>query len=466
MDARSKARLPVTLIAVRPEAKPYNAVTANVGLGGAFINYPLPLPEATDVRLKALLPDASEIDAAGKIVRKDENGVAVKFVAMDSGIKSKLWLHIREGISRETHCPYCGGERPPQTEKCPSCGLSVNFQNSLYLDLHERELRERWVRFVESAGDEFVARLEAVEKAVEQGGEDPERTMGEIEAALAEFVLKAERFEQGVGDPGAVEKARLRFREKTERILSRSYFLNRTRVWPQGYQGDYKTLEGLYRNIPLSTGVGLYLDMLFLKVPLAVAVRNRIMKLEEILRAELLRRNGPSVLNIACGSCRELVGLASEIEASRAKVTCIDSDDDALAFAYNRLARSGVTPRLEFRNYNALRLFDEELNAREFGPRDIIYSVGLFDYLESDFLTKMLGALYRLLNPGGVLIAAFKDADRYVPQPYHWPVDWDGFKQRGEREFREILTKAGVPDASISEVREETGIVVFYLITR
>ena len=44
-------------------------------------------------------------------------------------------------------------------------------------------------------------------------------------------------------------------------------------------------------------------------------------------------------------------------------------------------------------------MFDHELNMSEFGMQDIIYSVGFFDYLESDFLvTTMLKASYACSN--------------------------------------------------------------------
>jgi SAM-dependent methyltransferase len=467
LDVRCNARLPVTLIiATQNGASPYQVVTSNVGLGGAFLDSPLPLPEQSGVKLRALLPDYSEFETTGRILRKEGTGVAVEFLNMNRPARSTLWEYIRSTLPREKACPYCGKDNLIRADRCSNCGLSINFQSSLYLDLHERELTERWLRFMDSAADELVEKMEAAERAIERGGEDQEGTYRHLEGALEDFLRKAERFESAVVDDKTIKAARLKFRERTNRILSKGYLPNRTRVWPQGHQGDYKTLESLYRNIPLSEGIGRYLDLLFLNMPLGVAVRNRIRKLEEILRAELGRRRRPSVLNIACGSCRELVGLAPEIKVSEARVTCIDTDDDALAFAHNRLSYTGVLQQIEFRNYNALRLFDDDLNLREFGRKDVIYSLGLFDYLASDFLVKMLGALYRLLNPGGTMIAAFKDAGRYKSQTYHWLVDWDAFLQRGENDFRGIFSRAGIPRASISELREETGVIVFYLINR
>jgi hypothetical protein len=101
-----------------------------------------------------------------------------------------------------------------------------------------------------------------------------------------------------------------------------------------------------------------------------------------------------------------------------------------------------------------------------FGKTDIIYSAGLFDYLPSEFLAKMLGALYRLLNKGGVLVAPFKDAERYSSQVFHWIVNWTGFLQRTEPEFRTILNNAGIPQSAIREERDGTGLIIFYLISK
>ena len=181
-------------------------------------------------------------------------------------------------------------------------------------------------------------------------------------------------------------------------------------------------------------------------------------------------RQNPSVLNIACGSCREVFELSAEIEKSGAVFTCIDLDNDALAFAANRLSYSNISPvtsdQVVLRRYNALRMFDHDLNVSEFGMQDIIYSVGFFDYLPSDFLVKMLDALYNLLKPGGRLIAAFKDARRYRSIDRHWIVDWDGFLAREEEDFRGILSGAKIPDSAIEEMRDESGIIVFYLLTK
>jgi extracellular factor (EF) 3-hydroxypalmitic acid methyl ester biosynthesis protein len=332
------------------------------------------------------------------------------------------------------------------------------------------KLDGKYIKHLDEATEVFNKQLEEIEKRCLDPEADPDRIFNEITIAISDAMSACEKFEREVKDKDILRDARIRFREKTNSILSKSYCINRTRTWPQGQQGDYKTLEYVYKNTPLSKGIGYYLDLHLLNVDLAHAVRNRIKKLEDILRDELLKRQRPSVLNIACGSCREVFELARDIEKSGAKVTCIDLDDDALSFAANRLTYTNISPlssnQVQFRKYNALRMFDHELNMSEFGMQDIIYSVGFFDYLESDFLATMFRELYNLLNPGGKLIASFKDANRYSHHEFHWLVDWDGFLQRTEEDFMSIFSDAKIPFSAISETREETGVIVFYVITK
>lgn len=332
------------------------------------------------------------------------------------------------------------------------------------------ELDRTHIKNLEEATETFNKQLEEIEKKCENPDEKNEELLEKTSNVLDNMLSVCESFERDIKDKDIIRDAQIRFREKTNPFLSKSYFMNRARTWPQGYQGDYKMLESIYRNTPLSEGIGYYLDLCSLNAELSAAVRNRINKLESILRDELSKRQKPSVLNIACGSCREVFELASNIEKSKARFTCIDLDNDALSFAANRLSYTNISPissnQVVLRKYNAVRMFDHELNMSEFGKQDIIYSVGFFDYLDSDFLTKLFKSLHNLLNPGGMLITSFKDAAKYRYHEYHWLVDWDGFLQRKEEDFWNIFHDAGIPDAAISESREESGVIVFYLVTK
>lgn len=346
------------------------------------------------------------------------------------------------------------------------------MQNGLtYHNLeHAGFVREKRKDYSPELSDRITYYLEEL-KGIETRCLEPDADRDSLQTQvniLNDWMLQAcADFEKNVDDSFVIKSAQIGFREKTNDILSKSYAINRTRTWPQGHQGDYYTLEFAYKNSPLSDGIGYYLDRYMLSAPLAAGVRQRIEKLREMLKQELMNRPSAKVLDLACGSCREVFELAPEIKQSEAKFICVDLDEDALNFALDRLAHASLSPeQVELRKYNALRIFDFETAVMEFGLQDVIYSVGYFDYLPDDFLVKLLNSLYKLLAPGGKLIAAFKDADRYRPQLYHWLVNWDGFLQRTEDDFERILQFTEIPAGAATRSRVDSGAIIFYSIEK
>jgi cyclopropane fatty-acyl-phospholipid synthase-like methyltransferase len=89
-----------------------------------------------------------------------------------------------------------------------------------------------------------------------------------------------------------------------------------------------------------------------------------------------------------------------------------------------------------------LKLASAERTESKFGKKDIIYSAGLFDYVQTDGLKKIIHSLYSLLNEGGVLIAPFKDMDNYKTVEYHWFADWSYFYQRTIADVKNLLEEA------------------------
>ncbi len=329
------------------------------------------------------------------------------------------------------------------------------------------EESEKHIAYLEATTDQYMDALRDIERRCNKPEEDPDSIMQDLTTLNESMLQVCEQFEKVVGIKAAISAAQVAFRDKTDAIMSKSYGVNRARTWPQGYQGDYKTIEFLYRNTPTSEGIGYYLDKYMLSTTLAVGVRERMQKLAELLKTELLSRQHPKILDIACGSCREVHEIVPEIEKSGAHIKCIDLDSEALDFALNRLSYAGLSSdRAEFIQYNALRMFDYETAVSAFGMQDIIYSVGYFDYLADDFLAKLLNTLYLMLNPGGKLIAAFKDATRYRSQGYHWLADWDGFLQRTQEDFDRLFRQAKIPGSALSMTRIKSGSIIFYTATQ
>lgn len=331
-------------------------------------------------------------------------------------------------------------------------------------DLHFNHITQ-----LQEAIEHFNRCLDAIEKKCGDDQATSEDILKEVVDTIFCMREASERFEeQCANDPALIKQARIDFRRRTDYFICKSYFLHHARLWPRGYPGDYKILEGLYKNVEMSSGIGFYLDRYFLSViTLAQAVKGRKEKLREILRLELEKRKSPKILNIACGSCRELFELAPHIKSSGAQILCIDKDDEALNFSSDRLYSAGLTgDMVKFRKYNAVKMINHAKNMVEFGQQDLIYSVGLFDYLTDEILIKLLNSLYSLLLPGGRLITSFKDARLYRTFDNKWLLDWDAFYQRTEEDMWNLFSKANISRSALETTREESGVIVFFIATK
>ncbi len=263
-------------------------------------------------------------------------------------------------------------------------------------------------------------------------------------------------------DTDTIRRKQAEFRQQTDPLFSRSYLMNRARTWPRGYPGDYEIIERVYNNQAVSPGVGQLLDRYFLASTLAQGIQQRREKMRTLLTEELQRRTAARVLNIGCGPCREVLELSPVIQQCNACFTNVDFDTDALLFSAQRLQHAALRDQIEFRQYNAIRMINTQKNIREFGRFDIIYTIGLLDYLSDDILVRLIRSLYATLQPGGVLIAVFKDCEQYDTEDYHWLVDWTGFLQRTAQESRQLLDKAGIPDEAVTVQRTSDGVMIFY----
>jgi SAM-dependent methyltransferase len=259
------------------------------------------------------------------------------------------------------------------------------------------------------------------------------------------------------------------FQRQTHSWFSQSNFAHRARIWPRGYAGDFEMLEAIYQGVPIpNKGFGLYLDSYFLSRRIVAAARGRLAKLIDLLATELqIRRAGCTILNVACGSCRELFALPSELALVQPHVVCLDADPAALDFAKNLLTCNGINlENFQFIQYNALRLVNYERSLGYLGQHDIIYSTGLLDYIADEPLVLILATLWKLLKPKGKLVAPFKDERCYNVLQCHWLVNWSAFLQRTEADIDDLFEQAGIPTHCIVKSRERTGTMIFYMVTR
>jgi hypothetical protein len=267
------------------------------------------------------------------------------------------------------------------------------------------------------------------------------------------------------GEPEELALAKQTFREQICYWLDQSWILQRARVKPRGYPGDYAMLVALYDNVPKSRGFSGYLDLYGLNMTLARGVRERMLGARQFLHDEMFRREGSiSVLDIASGPFREYTTGIYVPKHCRLNVTCIDYDQEALDYVRDLTAQCGPdSPHVSCVRHNALRMSSARANVQKFGRADIIYSVGLFDYLPDKNLIPLLAGLRESVNEeDGVVYVAFKDSRRYDKTEYQWHLDWY-FYQRTQEECADLFAQAGYDMEALEVTRDCTGAILNYV---
>ena len=305
-------------------------------------------------------------------------------------------------------------------------------------------------------------------KLVQRSAPQRDEAFHELSQAIRTMSRKCRLRQQSCSDPSQLQRDRVYFQQRIAPWFDTSWFMHRAKQKPRGYPGDYELLSGIYNGEPRSVGLGAYLDLYFLCSDLGQAVVARMHAAREFLNQEVRNRGGDLViLNVASGPCREFfTGLSMPQQGRSITMYCIDNDLDALDFVKRQLATHAVTelPQLRFVPYNALRMRSAKGNVARFGLADIIYSIGLLDYLPDKHLVATMRGLRESLKPGGVAYFAFKDTNGYDHCEYQWFVDWF-FYQRDERQCRDLMMAAGFSAHELSVRRDETGIIMNFVAT-
>lgn len=265
-------------------------------------------------------------------------------------------------------------------------------------------------------------------------------------------------------DPQLLKDTQARFREAVFAVCQSSWVMHRSITKPRGYPGDYQLLTAIYNRVPKSKGFGGYVDRYLLDFTLARAVVGRMLALRQFLNEEFARRHGKiNVLDVACGACREFTEDFRIPGDAYVSFTCVDNDDEALDYV-----RTNVAPlapenmSMDYVRYNALRMTSGSANIKRFGRSDLIYSVGLCDYIPDEYLIPLLKGWREATSDGGVVYVAFKDCRLYDTAEYQWLLDWYFF-QRTEEDCFALYQKAGYDMDAIETTRDSTGVIINYI---
>jgi SAM-dependent methyltransferase len=226
-----------------------------------------------------------------------------------------------------------------------------------------------------------------------------------------------------LGDDETLREARLVTENVVTQHLVEAPVLRRAYEKPLGYPGDYVVMQHYFDNdFEGESAFGMVFHKITNEHPMSAGVRTRSAHVaKEIVKRSAGRGHHEplKVLSLGCGVGAE-VGFVHAANSSAVSWTLIDQEDQALALAY-RNARAlapggGRGPDVSCINVSFSRLFRGEVSPDSWGKQDVVFALGLFDYIPDPGAGLLLSALYDLLRPGGTVFIA----NAAAPNEHFW----------------------------------------------
>lgn len=217
---------------------------------------------------------------------------------------------------------------------------------------------------------------------------------GEVPPAMC---MVAGQLFEAQGDPERWERTRAAFRShRLHDVLLEDSFSAYAAAKPRGYPGDAGLIDMIYdrRPAPETTERGHQMFGVSIQFPVAEAVRLRLHAAKNIV--ETAWRNGQRILVLACGHFREGDGLRGEDVSN---IMLVDQDAESLD-----RARAMHDGRVGTAHANVFRFLRQ---AASTGQRyDLVYTLGLTDYLDAREMRLLHRLVHAVMAPGGRFILA------------------------------------------------------------
>ena len=187
-------------------------------------------------------------------------------------------------------------------------------------------------------------------------------------------------------------------------LVHQDPFTHRAFTKPRGYAGDAVMMDYIYGveedwTPPNSSALGAGVFQYTTSAAASAGVRSRrefiAEKLDEVARTTM----SPDVLAIACGHLRE-ASMSSAVRRGKfGRFVASDADAESLGEVDRAYGRLGVSTQIA----DIRKMLTGKL---DFGTFDLVYSTGLYDYLNEKIGKRLTYHLFSMLKPGGKLVVA------------------------------------------------------------
>jgi extracellular factor (EF) 3-hydroxypalmitic acid methyl ester biosynthesis protein len=303
---------------------------------------------------------------------------------------------------------------------------------------------------------------------------DPEALLSDLlDLYEEEFRERAHRFILDIStvirDFSPVEHASHRryFQTALRDLTNDSAFFKRASEKPLGYAGDYLMMELLYKGTRAGdTAWHKAVNSCLTSIPLGQAVRNRAWYLKGWIERTASRQKDARVMSLACGPCEEVRLFATHAAVRQAEFFLVDQDPQAILYAEEQMkALRGITRNVfHFSNDSTRNFLKDPAHARTYPPMHLVYTAGLYDYLNDEAAAALTSVLYGMLVPGATLVVGNFIKDHPFAYFIEYASDW--FLMHRSAEDLLALAPADVLKEHRWVEREPSGVNLFLCIQK
>jgi extracellular factor (EF) 3-hydroxypalmitic acid methyl ester biosynthesis protein len=237
---------------------------------------------------------------------------------------------------------------------------------------------------------------------------------------------------------------------------------------PRGYAGDAVMLDFIYDRktgiqIDHTNVVGQEVFQAVVTVPTCGSVNYRRYVIAKAIDESAVTKTRPiNILSLACGHARELELSKALANGKVNKVIACDQDETSLQMVRERYSNAPVeAKKLTVKDFVGSRGAIQEI-----GTFDMVYSMGLYDYLEERLATRLTQKLFEYVAPGGRLLIANFHADNYATGYMEAFMDWK-LIYRTDKEMRALAMEIDKSQiAKIKQFKDPFGNVAYLQIER
>ncbi|MEH6524651.1 MAG: hypothetical protein V7723_01155 [Sneathiella sp.] len=249
---------------------------------------------------------------------------------------------------------------------------------------------------------------------------------------------------------------------------------HRSYTKPLGYPGDFQVMNYFYNvaligNTPyekfchqLGNSTGEFISFRMTMVRQAIA--------RLALQAAEKGKSTFDVASLGCGPAQEVRNfLKADSLPLQVSFTLIDQDHDALTYAYENsfpeVARLDGQAKINCLHTSFVQFLSAGKLVGKLGLQDLVYSVGLVDYLSARQANRFVTGLYDKLKPGGAIVVGnMRQSEDSLEWLLDYVTDWK-LEYRTEDEMLAMADKID-PDAKREVLPDVTGHCHLLIVTK